>query len=154
MADQSIDSKRTKIVATIGPASSDPDILRAMIRQGMNVARINFSHGDHKTHGETIDRIRQIASDEEAVVAIMCDLQGPKIRIGEVVNEPLLLSSGETIKLTLDESTAKNDDPYMILLPHPEFVQDIDVGMPLLLDDGNLEFLVTEKRTTHWSARL
>jgi len=141
----SIDGKRTKIVATIGPASSDAQTLRQMIRKGMNVARINFSHGDHATHGETIDRIRQVASEENAVVAIMCDLQGPKIRIGEVANEPLTLNKGDTIKLTLDEASAHGNDPYTIALPHPEFVQDIDAGMPLLLDDGNLEFLVKEK---------
>ena len=140
-----INSKRTKIVATIGPSSSDEETLRQMIRQGMNVARINFSHGDHKTHGETIDRIRQIADAENAVVAIMCDLQGPKIRIGIVANGPLRLKKGDTIKLTLDEANINDGDPYTIVLPHPEFVQDIEVGMPLLLDDGNLEFLVTEK---------
>jgi pyruvate kinase len=143
-----IDGKRTKIVATIGPASNDDEILRQMIRHGMNVARINFSHGDHETHGETIDRIRRIAAEENAVIAIMCDLQGPKIRIGPVANEPLELEAGDTIRLTLDEKLAEGDDPYTILLPHPEFVRDLEPGMPLLLDDGNLEFTVTEKSHT------
>ena len=86
-----IDGKRTKIVATIGPASRDEAVIRQLIRGGMNVARINFSHGDHKTHGENIDRIRKIAAEENAVIAILCDMQGPKIRIGKVANEPLML---------------------------------------------------------------
>ncbi|MAS34183.1 MAG: pyruvate kinase [Anaerolineaceae bacterium] len=139
-----VDGKRTKIVATIGPASSDEEVLRQIIRKGMNVARINFSHGDHETHGETIDRIRRIAAEENAVIAIMCDLQGPKIRIGKIAKEPLELAPGDTIRLTLNEKLANNDDPYTVLLPHPEFVRDIEAGMSLLLDDGNLEFVVRE----------
>ena len=144
MSDKNIEGKRTKIVATIGPASSDEDTLRQMIRSGMNVARINFSHGEHEIHGETIDRIRKIAAEEHAVVAIMCDLQGPKIRLGEVHNEPLEVKPGDTIRLTLDEQKAEGDDPYTIALPHPEFVRDLEAGMALLLDDGNLEFKIRE----------
>src|SRR5690554_47991 len=116
-----------------------------MIRKGVNVARINFSHGDHKTHGEVIDRIRRIAEEEKAVVAVMCDLQGPKIRIGKVEKEPLRLKTGDKVTLTLNGELAGSGDPYTIALPHPEFVRDIEPGMPLLLDDGNLEFVVTEK---------
>lgn len=144
MSDTRLDSKRTKIVATIGPASSDETTLRAIIRGGMNVARINFSHGDHALHAATIDRIRRIASEENAVVAIMCDLQGPKIRIGLIPDEPLLLHTGDTIRLSLDAALAASDR-NTVLLPHPEFTRDVHVGMPLLLDDGNLEFVVTER---------
>lgn len=137
-----IDGKKTKIVATIGPASSDEKILRQLIRKGMDVARINFSHGDHETHGKTIDNIRRIAEEEGAVIAIMCDLQGPKIRLGKLKQEPLELEPGDTITLTLDENTGA--DIYTITLPHPEFVRDITTGMQLLLDDGNIEFVVRE----------
>lgn len=144
MSGTKLDSKRTKIVATIGPASSDEKTLRAIIRSGMNVARINFSHGDYATHGATIDRIRRVAMEQNAVVAIMCDLQGPKIRIGEVPDEPLLLEKDDTIRLTLDAALA-NSDRHTLLLPHPEFTRDVHEGMPLLLDDGNLEFLVTSR---------
>lgn len=145
MSPQPIDGKRTKIVATIGPSSHTPETIRQLIRNGMNVARINFSHGDHKTHGTTIETIRRIAEEEEAVIAIMCDLQGPKIRIGKIPNEPLMLEPGDTVTLTLDADTG--DDPYVITLPHPEFVRDIEAGMSLLLDDGNLEFRVQETTT-------
>ncbi|MBL8163343.1 MAG: pyruvate kinase [Anaerolineae bacterium] len=132
--------KRTKIVATIGPASRDPETIRQMIRSGMNVARINFSHGDHATHGETIARVRQVAREENAVVAILCDIQGPKIRIGKIASEPLMLNEGDTITFTLDNVPGENS---LISLPHPEFVRDIRPGMQLLLDDGNLELQVT-----------
>jgi pyruvate kinase len=133
-------SKHTKIVATIGPASRDPENLRQMIRAGMNVARINFSHGDHQTHGETIDQIRRIADEEGSVVAILCDIQGPKIRIGPLQSEPLMLDIGDSITLTTDAVIGANG---LVSLPHPEFVQDIRAGTTLLLDDGNLQFQVT-----------
>ncbi len=138
-----INGKRTKIVATIGPTSRDEDTLRQMIRIGLDVARINFSHGDHETHGKAIDDVRRIAKEEGAVVAILCDIQGPKIRIGKIANEPIHLTPGDTITLTLDEADGTNN---VVQLPHPEFVRDITPGMQLLLDDGKLEFLV--KSTT------
>lgn len=134
-------SKHTKIVATIGPASRDPEVLRAMIRAGMNVARINFSHGDHQTHGKTIDTVRKIADEEGAVIAILCDIQGPKIRIGKLEKEPMMLAPGDKITLTLDDVIGKDG---LVSLPHPEFVKDIEAGTTLLLDDGNLQFKVTE----------
>ena len=136
-----LDRKHTKIVATIGPASRAPETLRAMIRAGMNVARINFSHGDRATHGETIDDIRRLAAEEGAVVAILCDIQGPKIRIGKLRREPMMLAIGDTITLTLDEIVGENG---VVSLPHPEFVRDIVAGATLLLDDGNLQFSVLE----------
>ena len=136
-----LDAKHTKIVATIGPASRDEETLREMIRAGMNVARINFSHGDHKTHGETIDRVRRVAQEEDAVIAILCDIQGPKIRIGKLEKEPMMLEPGDKITMTLDKVIGKDN---LISLPHPEFVKDINAGTTLLLDDGNLQFLVQE----------
>jgi pyruvate kinase len=134
-----IDGKRTKIVATIGPSSRDENVLRQMIRAGMDVARINFSHGDHETHGKAIDEVRRVAAEEGAVVAILCDIQGPKIRIGKIANEPLHLRPGDKITLTLDQADGTNN---VVTLPHPEFIRDIKQGMHLLLDDGNYEFIV------------
>lgn len=134
-----LNTKRTKIVATLGPTSRDKEIIRAMIRAGVNVARINFSHGDHETHGQAIQTVREIAQEEGAVVAVMCDIQGPKIRIGKIANEPLMLAPGDKITLTLDEATGENN---IVTLPHPEFIRDIKAGMNLLLDDGKWEFIV------------
>lgn len=134
-------SKRTKIVATIGPKSYDEDILRGMIRAGMNVARINFSHGDHKTHAKAIADIRRIAEEEGAVVAILGDLQGPKIRLGKF--EPIKIMPGDKLTLTLREDA----DPLKreVPIPHPEFVKDVSSGQRLLLDDGEIELLVQDK---------
>lgn len=138
---RTLGSKHTKVVATIGPASRDPETIRQMIRAGLDVARINFSHGDQTTHGETIATVRQVAAEENATVAILCDMQGPKIRVGKVADEPLMLNEGDSITLTLDEVPGTNN---IISLPHPEFVQDITVDTQLLLDDGNLQFLVRD----------
>lgn len=134
-----LDGKKTKIVATLGPASWEPDCVRQMIRAGMNVARINFSHGDHETHSRTIETVRRIAEEEGVVVAILCDIQGPKIRLGKIANEPITLKSGDTITLTLDAADGTNN---VVNIPHPEFVRDIKQGMQLLIDDGKLEFTV------------
>jgi pyruvate kinase len=136
-----LNNKRTKIVATIGPASWNEDTLRKFIQLGMDVARINFSHGDHETHSRSIDLVRRIAEEEGQVVAIMADIQGPKIRIGKVANEPLIMKKGDKLTLTLDDVPGENG---LISLPHPEFLQDIKVGTPLLLDDGKVEFVVRE----------
>ena len=112
-----------------------------MIRGGMNVARINFSHGDHHTHGETIDNIRRLAAEEGTVVAILCDIQGPKIRIGDLRQDPMMLGIGDNITLTLDDVIGGKG---IVSLPHPEFLRDIKAGTTLLLDDGNLQFNVLE----------
>ncbi|MGQ9907907.1 MAG: pyruvate kinase [Candidatus Flexifilum sp.] len=135
-----INGKRTKIVATIGPASRDEAVLRQLIRNGIDVARINFSHGTHEIHGETIDRIRRIADEEDALVAILCDIQGPKIRLGQIRNEEIPVQVGDTVTLTLDPADGTDN---VVQIPHPEFVSDIKVGTRLLLGDGDVELLVT-----------
>lgn len=140
MVSNQIYNKRTKVVATIGPSSWDDETIRQMIRAGMDVARINFSHGTHERHSETIDAVRRVASEEKSVVAIMCDIQGPKIRIG-AIKSPITLVRDDIITLTLDEADGEDN---VVSLPHPEFVRDIRPGMQLLLDDGNLEFVVEE----------
>lgn len=136
-----LNSKSTKIVATLGPASRDPEIIRQMLRAGMDVARINFSHGDHETHGKAIETVRKIAAEEGINVAILCDIQGPKIRIGTVANEPLMIKTGDIVTFTLDDVPGEDG---LISLPHPEFMQDLEAGSTLLLDDGNLQMTVKE----------
>ncbi|HUO36337.1 MAG TPA: pyruvate kinase, partial [Mycobacterium sp.] len=137
------DVKRTKIVCTIGPASSDEKILREMIRAGMDVARINFSHGEYDTHAANIATIRRVAEEEEAIVAILGDLQGPKIRLGKIANEPVTLEKGDHLTLTLRPADGSN---MVFPLPNPEFIKDVKSGNRLLLDDGALEFKVLSKQ--------
>lgn len=142
MARYGIDAKKTKIVATLGPSSWNKETIRGMVRAGLNVARINFSHGDYETHSRTIDLVREVAAEEGTVVAILADIQGPKIRLGKV-KDPIVVKAGDKVEFTLDEADGTKN---IVQLPHPEFIQDIQAGMPLLYGDGELEFRVLEKR--------
>src|ERR1700749_963268 len=92
--------RRTKIVCTIGPASESEEVLEGLLKAGMNVARLNFSHGDYTFHGEIIQKIRQIAQRLDIQVAILQDLPGPKIRIGEIAGNQVRLHPGKTFVLT------------------------------------------------------
>jgi pyruvate kinase len=136
--------KRTKIVATIGPASQDIGMLRAMIRAGMDVARINFSHGEHEVHARNIANIRHVADQENAVVAIMADLQGPKLRLGNLIQDPVEVTEGDVLTLT-SRTELDPEKPFEIPMPHPDVLRDLKLGDRLLVDDGQLEFVVQGK---------
>ncbi|MCB8943013.1 MAG: pyruvate kinase [Ardenticatenaceae bacterium] len=132
---------RTKIVATIGPASSSPETIRRMLHSGMTVARVNFSHGDHESHRKTINTLRRVAQEEGKVLAILGDLQGPKIRLGHVRSSGIPLKAGDEVVLTPHPG-----QPAMIHLPHPDLIEVVQPGARLVVGDGEVEFLVTEKR--------
>jgi pyruvate kinase len=108
----------------------------------MDVARINFSHGTPAEHAATIERVRRVASAEDAVVAIMADLQGPKLRIGELA-EPLQLAVGDSVSLTVLPADGSH---HVIPLPHPELIDAARPGQRLLLDDGEIELEIREAR--------
>lgn len=131
---------RTKIVATIGPASNKAHIIRQMLREGMNVARINFSHGDHETHAATIALLREMAWEEKKVLAILGDLQGPKIRLGNVGPNGLTLEEGDSVIFTTHRG-----QPAKIHLPHPQLIEIIEPGAHLIIGDGEIELEVTNK---------
>src|SRR5512136_2066267 len=97
-----LSKNKTKIVCTIGPASEAPDVMDQMIRAGMNVARLNFSHGDFAGHRKVIENLRASARGAGRRVAIMADLPGPKIRIGQFAKEPIQLKSGDAFTLTTE----------------------------------------------------
>ena len=134
-----IRSKRTKVVCTIGPASRDPETLRAMIRGGMNVARINFAHGTQAEHRGDIASLRRLAREEGAVVAVMADLQGPKIRIGLVDPEPRPLHAGERVVLS---ARAERGAPDEVSFPHPEAIATLKANDRLIIGDGDLQLIV------------
>ena len=112
-----------------------------MVRAGMSVARINFSHGDHVTHAARIERVRRIAQEENVVLAVLGDLQGPKLRVGKIAGGSVAVQAGQEIILTLREVPG---DAHEVTLPHPELVHAVHPGQRLLLDDGQLEFVVVE----------
>lgn len=130
--------RRTKIVCTLGPASQSEQILREMIHAGMDVARINFSHGDHETHARNIALVRRLAQEEGRVLAVMGDLQGPKLRVGEIAAE-VTLREGQDFNLT---TRPVRGDDRKVNFPHPEVIGDVQPGDRVLLDDGLLELEV------------
>ena len=133
------EAARTKIVATIGPACEDEATLRNMINAGMDVARINLSHGTHDEHARNIAVIRRLAATAGVPVAIMADLQGPKLRIGKIDPEPLTLNNGDRVVLS---SSATG--PRTIPLPYPALIAGSHSGDRLLLDDGEIELQVEQ----------
>ncbi len=133
--------KRTKIVATVGPACRDPEILEAMVREGVDVFRLNFSHGNHDSHLKNIENIKKIRSKLDCPVAILQDLTGPKIRLGTISEEPLTVSTDDVIILDagLDGPSRGN----RIGVNHPKFAEDVYTGGRLLLADGEIELKIT-----------
>ncbi|MGH2593138.1 MAG: pyruvate kinase [Anaerolineae bacterium] len=136
---------RTKIVCTIGPASDSFGCLRTMIRAGMNVARINFSHGDRAAHAARIATIRRAAAEENAVVALLGDLQGPKLRVGVIRGGYTMTRVDDEVVLTTRDVPG---DEGEVNLPHPDLARAVKPGQRLLLDDGQLEFVVLETTAT------
>jgi pyruvate kinase len=128
---------RAKIVATLGPASRSADTLGALIETGLNVVRINFSHGTHAEHAATIAMVREVAESLQQPIAILGDLQGPRIRIGDLA-EPITVTPGEDITLAPEGVTRAGDIP----ITYDALSQDVRVGSRVLVDDGNIELTV------------
>ena len=132
---------KTKIVCTIGPASNSPDTIRALIQSGMNVARLNFSHDSHAGHAEKIEIIRAIAAELNRPVAILQDLCGPKIRVGEIPDPGVQLTSGAAFILTGDDVIG---DRERVSVSYRGLPGDVKVGDRLLLADGMMELEVVQ----------
>jgi pyruvate kinase len=132
---------RTKIVATMGPASTNKDILLSMIRAGVNVCRLNFSHGKAEDHQKTIDTIRELNEQYKINVGILADLQGPKIRIGLVKDGGIHLINGTRINITTHECIG---DDNQIYITYETFPQDVRANEIILLDDGKIQMRVIE----------
>jgi pyruvate kinase len=134
--------RRTKIVATVGPASLDPRILRALIASGLDVVRVNFSHGKAEDHLRTIKAIRKTAAELKKNVAVLGDLCGPKIRVGDFENGSMTLREKSTVTIVTEAVLGRGN---LIPSQYKGIVRDAAVGDPILLDDGNLELRITKK---------
>ena len=126
---------KTKIVATIGPASSSKEILKEMILAGVDVCRLNLSHGSYANHVAVIRLIREINAELDLHTAILVDLQGPKLRIGEVENNSVTLHDGATVLFTLNECIGSGEKLYM---NYSQFASDVKPGDKILIDDGKI----------------
>lgn len=133
--------RSTRIVATLGPASSTEDRIRALFEAGADVFRFNFSHGTHADHKRTHDIVRKLETEAGRPIAILADLQGPKLRIGTFPDGPILLQPGETFRVELADGPGTKK---RVTLPHPEIFAAIEVGTDLLLDDGKIRLRVLE----------
>ncbi|MGV3507869.1 MAG: pyruvate kinase, partial [Sphingobacteriaceae bacterium] len=133
--------KRTKIVATLGPASSNKEVLLSMIKAGVDVCRLNFSHGNQADHQATIDTIREINKQYKTHIGILADLQGPKIRIGMVQDGGIHLINGSKIEITTNELVGNDKQIY---ITYQSFPRDVRAGEIILLDDGKIQMRVID----------
>ena len=125
--------QKTKIVATLGLSSSTEKELTGMVKAGMNVARLNFSHGSHEDHAKLIDTVRAVSAKLKTPVAILQDLMGPKIRIGDFSTEQIHLKKGSDFTLTIEPCTG---DEHRAYISYHALPKEVSEGMDILLDDG------------------
>ncbi len=134
--------RQTKIVATIGPASGSPEMMRALFKTGVDVFRLNFSHGTHEDHRKNVKTARALEKEFKRPIALLADLQGPKLRIGKFKNDKISLKNGMAFRFDLDETLG---DETRVLLPHPEVIKVMEVGSDILLDDGRVRARIIAK---------
>ena len=138
--------RRTKIVATLGPASSTAEIITRLFHAGADVFRLNFSHGTHEDHAARIGIIRALEAQSGRPIGILADVQGPKLRVGRFGGGRVHLQTGQGFRLDLNPVPG---DARRVQLPHPEIISAAAIGTTLLLDDGKLRLRVTRKRDDH-----
>src|SRR6201985_3092232 len=141
--------RKTKILAPLGPASNTPEKMRELFEAGVDVFRINMSHTSHEMLAKMVADLRALAGIVGRPVGILCDLQGPKIRLGRLTGGPRMLKEGERIKLVLGETSEKAED---IPIPHPEIFQAIKQKHALLIDDGKIRLRLLRKADTYADA--
>lgn len=143
--------KRTKIVCTLGPATQSEKVLSDMLKNGMNVARLNFSHGTHAFHKENIDTFRRVRDSLGVPAALMLDTKGPEIRIGDFENKSVRLKKGDTFTLTAREVLGNEKE---VSVTFKQLAQQVSVGQKILIDDGNLLLSVLETTDTDIRCRV
>ncbi|MBE0601040.1 MAG: pyruvate kinase, partial [Firmicutes bacterium] len=132
---------KTKIICTLGPSTTDDDILRAIMRAGMNVARLNFSHGTHQSHGETMERVKRLRSELNLPIAIMLDTKGPEIRVGTFEQKQVALQKGQLFRLCA-HSVPGNE--RQVSITWPSLHKDLRPGDTVLIDDGLISLTVLQ----------
>ncbi|MCM2320172.1 MAG: pyruvate kinase, partial [Pseudomonas sp.] len=140
-------SRRTKIVATLGPSSSSPQVLEQLILAGMNVARLNFSHGTPDEHKARARLVRELAAKHDRHVALLGDLQGPKIRIAKFANKRIELQEGDAFRFSISHPRDAGTQE-VVGIDYPDLVKDCKVGDELLLDDGRVIMVVDQVTAT------
>ena len=144
-------NRKAKIVATLGPASSDPAMLKKLFMAGADVFRLNFSHGTHEDHKKRYDAIRALEIEVGRPIGILQDLQGPKIRIGTLKASPIRLENGSMVRFQLG---AEPGDATTLSMPHPEVVSNIMPGHTVMIDDGKLRLVCTGVGESYFDAKV
>jgi len=144
-------NRRVKIVATLGPASSAPDMLERLFVAGADVFRINMSHTSHDAVRELVYSVRTLSKRYAHPIGILCDLQGPKFRLGEFEANRVFLSRGATFRFDRDEAAGSAE---RVFLPHRQILEAVEPGHTLLLDDGKIRMRVIEKKPDHMVAEV
>ena len=135
--------KKVKILATLGPAVEGIEQIHQLVEAGVNLFRLNFSHGEHADHAQRYQWVREVERQLGTPIGILMDLQGPKLRVGRFAEGKVELQRGQTLRLDLDSTPG---DARRVNLPHPEIIEALQPGMNLLLDDGRLRLQVTSKQ--------
>ncbi len=143
--------RRTKIVATLGPASSTPEVLARLFHAGADVFRLNFSHGTHEDHAARVAMIRELEGTAGRPIGILADVQGPKLRVGRFQGGRVHLQTGQAFQLDLNPTPGS---ARRVALPHPEIIAAAAIGTTLLLDDGKLRLAVERKREDRLETRV
>lgn len=143
--------RSTKIVCTIGPASESVTVLEQLVTAGMNVARLNFSHGSPEEHAARIRNIRGVSERLGRPVGILVDIQGPKIRIGDVPSGAIDLNEGDRLTLTSDKDAA---GPDLVYVGYPDLLTAVRPGATIYLDDGLIELVVEEVKADRLECRV
>ncbi|MGH8928398.1 MAG: pyruvate kinase, partial [Acidimicrobiia bacterium] len=137
----------TKIVATMGPAVASPEKVRALVMAGMDVARLNFSHGDHQSHRQMTEWVRQAANQTGRNVAVLQDIQGPKIRVGSFPGGSLDLVDDQVVRVRQGRSLS--NEPDLVFIDYPHLMEDVIVGEEILLADGLIRLSVIDAEADH-----
>jgi pyruvate kinase len=138
--------RRTKIIATLGPASSTTEVITRLFQTGADVFRLNFSHGSHDDHAARVACIREVEKRFDRPIGILADVQGPKLRVGRFAGGKVHLQTGQAFRLDLNPTPG---DSRRVNLPHPEIIAAAAINTNLLLDDGKLRLRITHKRDDH-----
>ena len=133
--------KATKQLATLGPASNSEEMIEKLFLSGADMFRLNFSHGEHAEKAKLVDMIRNVEKKYKHPIAILADLQGPKLRVGLFENDKVNLVPGQKFSFDLKDDLGDN---YRVRMPHPEILNTLEAGDTLLLDDGKLRMTVLE----------
>lgn len=144
-------TRQTKIVATLGPASNAPEMIRKLFSAGVDVFRMNFSHGTHEEHKQRVDAIRAIEEEFSTPIGILADLQGPKLRVGAFKDGSITLKKGMAFRFDLDKTPG---DEARVNLPHPEIITALKKGDRIFMDDGKVRMEITGKGKDYLNAKV